>query len=273
MFDNLPPKPTCLVLFDGAGIASIGLRQAGFTTIGVEIDPVAYAFGEAILEADQLRGVSKTILGSVTDSYVRDLVATSTAVWASPPCQLHSSARNPGSSPGNYSEDFLEWSLNLAKEIHPKTMWVENVTRLGKGQNDWGKVYNARQFGTDQSRNRVVGGNYPPPKTIHPYSKRYPNVCPCVTATEFRGCASDTRRASRFYKRKLTLGEVAYHMDIPTWALTAMMFVDAGCKTPAQHVQAVYRAMGNGVPVKMAEAFGDAEMARINNQPEVAFRA
>jgi site-specific DNA-cytosine methylase len=80
-------------------------------------------------------------------------------------------------------------------------------------------------------------------------------VCPTITATEFKGCASDKRRASRFYGRKLTIEECAYHMgfDIPIeWYEPLPGF------TRAAWQRELYRAIGNGVPVYMARAFGEA---------------
>ena len=35
-------RPLAVVLFDGLGLASLGLRLAGFSTIGVELNPVAH---------------------------------------------------------------------------------------------------------------------------------------------------------------------------------------------------------------------------------------
>jgi len=135
------------------------------------------------------------------------------------------------------------------------------VLQYGKGLNDWGTCYNAAQFaGARQNRNRVVGGMYPAPAVQLNYRKvyRHLHLCPCVTATEYKGCATDTRRASRYFGRRMTLTEVAWHMgmerlpeywpDVPDWFEG----------TPGQWTQALYRALGNGVPVWMARAFGEA---------------
>ena len=81
-------------------------------------------------------------------------------------------------------------------------------------------------------------------------------MCPAITATEYKGCASDKRRASRFYGRRLTIQECAYHQGfvIPeAWYATPKEFKG----TPGQWKNQLYEAIGNGVPVYMAKAFGD----------------
>lgn len=121
--------------------------------------------------------------------------------------------------------------------------------------NDWGIRYNAAQFTQQpyQNRNRIIGGRFVKPATFHAYRKTFKGVCPCVTATEWKGCATDPRRASNFYKRKLTLTECAYHQgfEVPSgWSQPLPEF------TRAQWLNRQYQAIGNGVPVYMAYAFG-----------------
>lgn len=136
-------------------------------------------------------------------------------------------------------------------------LWVENVWVQEKQKNQWGKVYNAAQFLPTpiQNRNRVIGGKYPEPRVYHAYKKCFKNICPCVTASEYKGCATDKRRASRFYGRKLTVEECAYHMgfEIPKeWNTPIEGY------TESQWKKELYRAIGNGVPCYMAKAFGEA---------------
>lgn len=102
----------------------------------------------------------------------------------------------------------------------------------------------------------MIGGRYIKPKVFREYKKSHKDICPCITATEYRGSKSDKRRASRFYGRRLTLEECAYHQgfiipkewyDIPhDWS-----------GTKGQWNYNLYEAIGNGVPVYMSKAFGN----------------
>jgi site-specific DNA-cytosine methylase len=246
-----------LVLFDGAGLARKGLEAAGHTCVGIELDPVAHYLSQFVGNPYAL------IHADVTDPALRGLYFWADAVWASPPCQWLSAARTQGEPVSEFSQNLLEWSLNLPKHYpHLQAVWVENVLQYGKGLNGWGTVWNAAQFkGARQNRNRVVGGEYPAPAVEHEYRKAFKGMCPCVTATEYKGCGSDTRRASRFYGRRLTLEECAYHMGLSKvpagWEVVPEWFEG----TPGQWKQALYRALGNGVPVWMAKAFGEALQA------------
>lgn len=233
-------------LFDGAGLARLGLERAGHSVVGYELDPWKHHLSQCV-------GSGNCILADVRDV---DLSGFD-AVWASPPCQFRSSARTQGLPNSLYATDLVEWSLELPHDI----LWVENVTVQGAGQNDWGKVWNAAQFMhvPIQNRNRVIGGRYPDPIVFREWKKAYPGVCPCVTATEYKGCASDKRRASRFYGRRLTIKDCAYHQgfEIPD----AWLDVPQGWHgTETAWRNNIYEAIGNGVPVYMAEAFGRAAL-------------
>ena len=233
-------KVACL--FDGAGLARLGLEQAGHDVTGYELDPSKHALGQYV-------GSGRSILADVRDV---DLSGYD-AVWASPPCQIHSSARTQGAPTSAYAVDLLGWALALP---HP-VLWVENVTGMKRGANDWGTVWNAAQFGATplQNRRRVIAGRYPAPAADRPYQKVFEGICPTIVATEWKGCASDARRASRFYGRKLTVQECAYHQGFeipPAWYA-----VPEGW-TPARWMHNLYEAVGNGVPVFMARAFGEA---------------
>lgn len=228
------------VLFDGAGLARLGLEQAGHECIGVELDPWKHYLSEFV-------GKGQTILMDATKF---DLSGFD-AVWASPPCQRFSSARTQGDPISDYAGDFLDWALTLPHEI----LWVENVIPQGKVPT-WGIPFNAAQFLKEpiQNRNRMIGGRFKLPSVYAEYQKVFPNICPCITATEYKGCATDKRRASRYYGRRLTVEECAYHQgfEIPKeW-----YEIPEGL-TKGKWYQNIFEAIGNGVPVYMAKAFGE----------------
>lgn len=131
-----------------------------------------------------------------------------------------------------FSEDLIEWSLNLVKKYPEKIIWVENVTLQGKKGNDWGTIFNAAQFGEKpiQNRNRIIGGNYPKPNIKRDYQKVFKNICPCITATEYKGCASDKRRASRFYGRRLTIEEVSFIIHLSVLIIKDLKYQKNGMK-------------------------------------------
>ena len=267
-----PPSPvpavrshttTALVLFDGAGLARLGLERAGYACVGVELDPVMHHLGQYV-------GSGCCVLGDARDYALS--ACDFDAVWASPPCQRRSTAikdltrRNGLSQPG-YSDDLLDWCLtHISGKVD--TWWVENVTQQGAahGNNDWGSLYNAAQFMPDpiQCRNRIIAGCHPPPRTYRDYRRAYPSLglCPAITATEYKASgASDRCRASRFYGRNLTLDECAYRQGfvVPDeWNRLCNGESTALGLSAAKWRQACYRAIGNGVPVYMAKAFGDA---------------
>jgi hypothetical protein len=185
------------VLFDGAGLARLGLEQAGHDCTGFELNPIAHHLSQYV-------GSGNCILADVRDVDLSEY----DAAWQSPPCQWRSTARDITTRPvSKYSDDLLEWSLTIKERWpHLKVHWVENVLSHRAADNTWGKIYNAAQFLEEpiQNRNRVIGGEYPAPDTVWEYQKKFDGVCPCITATEWNGHANDTRRASRWYGRRLT---------------------------------------------------------------------
>lgn len=232
------------VLFDGAGLARLGMEQAGHNCIGFELDPWKHHLSQFV-------GSGNCVLEDVRNV---DL-SPYDAVWASPPCQQRSEARTQGAPTSAFADDLLNWSMALPTNV----LWVENVMTQTASKNNWGKPWNACQFlqAPIQNRNRMIGGRYKDPTVFRPYERAFPGICPCITASEYKGCASDSRRASRFYGRRITLAEAAYHQgfEMPKeWRNVPKEFQGASGKWK----QNLYEAIGNGVPVYMARAFGEA---------------
>lgn len=74
-------RPICLNVFCGAGGASVGLHRAGFEVTGCDIEPQPnYPFAYQHMDALEL-------LKSPEMSYFD-------FIWASPPCQRHSTLKN-----------------------------------------------------------------------------------------------------------------------------------------------------------------------------------
>ena len=232
------------VLFDGGGLARLGLELAGHICTGFELDPNKHYLSTMV-------GSGNCVLADAT---AVDLSGYS-AVWASPPCQWLSGARVAGDPISQYATDYLAWSLSLPHSI----LWVENVKQSSMLKlNYWGRLYNAAQFidPPRQNRNRVIGGRHRVPSLIRPYRRKYPNIPPCVTATEYKGGAAGKARASIFFGRRLTTDECAYLQGfrIPArWLVPPKDWFDTDIKWEHQ----IYEAIGNGVPVYMAQRFGE----------------
>jgi len=230
-----------LVLFDGAGLARLGLEQAGHECLGVELNPIMHQLSRSV-------GSGNVICADATKM---SLVGFD-AIWASPPCQVRSSARTQGAPVSEFAVDYLQWCLALPGEI----LWVESVRSQKVDENKWGKQWNAVQFLQTpiQNRNRIIGGRYRDPKVFHPLQKWYGqfDVPGAITASEYKGSASDTRRASRWYGRRLTLDECAYHQgfEIPGAWRESLEKKNVLKKD-------LYEAIGNGVPPFMSRAFGE----------------
>jgi site-specific DNA-cytosine methylase len=256
------------VLFDGAGLARLGLERAGHTCTGYEIDPAKHYLSQMV-------GSGNSVLADVRDV---DLSGFD-AVWASPPCQGRSKANTQATSEtrlSTYSDyaDLLAYSLSIpARFPNIKTLWVENVPGLSPKDNCWGSLYNAAQFleAPIQNRQRIIGGCFERPHTWRVFKPHYLedgwNICPTITASEYKGCASDKRRASGFYGRRLALRECAYHQGfaIPNGLLKSWFHLPAlenpktgEPYTEAQWRNVLYEAIGNGVPTYMSQAFGAA---------------
>ena len=231
------------VLFDGAGLARLGLEMAGHKCVGIELDYWKHYLSTWV-------GSGNCINDDVRNIDLKNF----DAIWASPPCQKRSDLNNTGKCVSKYSEDLLDWCLSLDKEI----IWIENVHQKKINGNDWGIKYNASQFTEEpiQNRTRIIGGRFKEPFVYREYKQRMIDVCPTITATEYKGGALDNGRASRFYGRRLTLEECAYHQGfkIPKgWWIMPNEFPD----TLLKWTHNLYEGIGNGVPVYMAKAFGE----------------
>lgn len=252
------------VLFDGAGLARLGLEQAGHTCTGFEIDPLKHHLSLMV-------GSGRCVLADVRDV---DLTPFD-AVWASPPCQKRSQANIFQLDDERYPlhDDLLEFSLGIQERYpHLRAVWVENVPAKSRALNAWGKRYNAAQFLEDplQNRVRVIGGKFQEPRIYRVCKLHYHydglHICPTITASEAKGGVGDFRRASKYYGRRISLEEAAYHQgfEIPRGLLKSWYHIPH-----FQHPRAnryftwrewrdiLYEAIGNGVPVYMARAFGE----------------
>lgn len=157
------------VLFDGAGLARLGLELAGHDCVGFELNPWKHCLSKFV-------GSGNCVLA---DAREVDL-APFDAVWASPPCQTHSIAATQGPPKdqiglGEFYSDgtLLAWSEQIEKDI----LWIENV--------DWHStrhlpIYNAAQFIDPpiQNRSRRMGGRYVAPNVLRPYKRAEPGICP-----------------------------------------------------------------------------------------------
>lgn len=263
---EMPVLLRVAVLFDGGGgLARLGLEKAGLQCTGYELNPVAHHLSTLV-------GSGRCVLADVRDVDLSEF----DAAWASPPCQRRSSARTQGDPAGPYSDDLLRWSLDLRKTWpNLRFLWVENVSTAFGRLPDWGTVYNAYQFGGQQNRNRIIGGDYPRPRVRRHWRKAYPGICPAITASEYKGCATDTRRASRFFGRRLTIQECGQQQgfEVPAgWFKPLPGYTYDGPQS-SWSIE-LYRAVGNGVPVYMAEAFGQAAVREvIHSQHQISSHA
>jgi site-specific DNA-cytosine methylase len=242
------------VLFDGAGLARLGLEQAGHECVGVELDYWKHYLSKFV-------GKGNCICGDATEFDLSDF----DAVWASPPCQFYSD-QNHGTVNINdkfKNPDLLTWSLKIKTPI----LWVENVINKHLV---FGQKYNAVQFlkVPVQQRRRMVGGSYKEPKVFRKYKAYYPEfkeICPpAVLASELKqGSRARTWKKERrkftrwyFYKkgRMPTIEDMAkaQGFKIPKeWYNIPDIF------TKSKWTILISQVIGNGVPVYMSKAFGE----------------
>jgi len=243
------------VLYDGAGLARLGLEQAGHFCTGFEIDPWIHYLSKFVGS------------GNCIQKDVREVDLSSfDAIWASPPCQERSQAAQLQNNPTQF--DQLQWCLNLLLEYPTKTIWIENVSST-KLNNSWGKKYNANQFTKPplQNRVRIIGGNYLAPKVFKDDAKNVDCICPTIMATEYKlagkSAAWDRNRAGRFFGRRLQVEECARFQgfEIPQeWYREPTEYKKNphyNGKTRMSWKQLLYKVIGNGVFVPMARAFGE----------------
>lgn len=235
------------VLFDGAGLARLGLEQCGHDCVGYEICPRKHQLSQYI-------GSGNCVMADVL-TIPNDTLKEYDAIWASPPCQFRSGAR-PNTSPTK-AVNLLNWCLKTLPYFNVP-YWIENVVSIGeRGNNDWGFIYNAAQFLEKpiQNRNRVIGGIHKLPKTFHPYKRVFPGISPCITATEYKARKTNTHldraRASRWHGHKLSIEECAYYQGLEIPEGWKKLLEKRGWS------KEIYEAIGNGVPVYMSKAFGE----------------
>ena len=197
------------------------------------------------------------------------------AIWASPPCQKFSSQNHGNAGDKKFSNSkLLDWSIELVGKYPNKIIWIENV-KSRVHDNSWGKLYNAIQFLETpiQQRVRLIGGNYKSPLVFKNFKHRYKefDVCPAVLASEYKqgGKArtpdKERRKATRWYNMKYnrtpTLLDMAYvqgfSIPVKWFDIPELLKENGRPYTKRQWDINICQAIGNGVPVYMAKAFGD----------------
>lgn len=82
-----PLKPVLLDVFSGAGGCAAGYERAGFSCVGIDVEPQPNYIGDQFIQADALR-----ILEMVAEGYEEwDNII---AIHASPPCQGYTTMNN-----------------------------------------------------------------------------------------------------------------------------------------------------------------------------------
>jgi site-specific DNA-cytosine methylase len=153
--------PVAVDLFAGAGGASLGLHQAGYTVVGFD-------HWQPAVDTHNANGLPAH-LHDLSDPERDHLIPECDLLWASPPCQPFSAA---GNQDGEFDDrDGFPWLLRIVARLLPPVVCVENVkgltfathaayfgrvlasfTRLGYRW-EW-KVLNAADYGVPQTRER-----------------------------------------------------------------------------------------------------------------------
>ncbi len=227
------------VLFDGAGLARLGLEQAGHQCTGFEISPLKHLLSLHVGSGNCVHADAREVDLSGFD-----------AIWASPPCQQRSVANTQHTISSPYADpSLLAWALTLPHDI----LWVENVPVSAQADR-WGKRWNAAQFLEQprQNRVRIVGGRHKLPEVYWEYRRFYKGLSHAIIAHEYGG-ADMNFTASQAFGRDLSIAECGYYqgLDIPE----AWYHVPEGVTGLRWRIN-IYEAIGNGVPVYMSYAFG-----------------
>ena len=259
--DMKPRKLNILVLFAGAGLATRGLLDAGHSCTDVEIDPAKSHLSRL------LNPEAKHIVSDVRDLDSK-YIASFDAVWASPPCQKRSDTNHNDLADAKYQhhDDLLNWALELPNSI----LWVENViSRTSRHSNKWGRRWNAAQFEHNprMMRRRLIGGCHRAPFSWRPYQDTYsyPHICPTPLASELghggmrKDRDKERRKFTRFYVEQVgrvpAIPDMAFRMGVN---VPYKWYRPLGGFTERQWIMQLSEAIGNGVPVYMARAFGEA---------------
>jgi len=158
----LPAVADAVVLFCGAGGSSLGLERAGWRTVGLDHWAPAVAVHRAAgMEAHG---------HDLADPDLDHLIARTSLLWASPPCQPFSAA---GSSRGEDDErDGWPWTLRIVARNLPDVVITENVAGMAHKPHrayflnvvagfealgyrcEW-RILNAADYGVPQVRRRL----------------------------------------------------------------------------------------------------------------------
>ncbi len=228
------------VLFDGAGLARLGLEQAGHQCTGFEISPLKHLLSLHVGSGNCVHADAREVDLSGFD-----------AVWASPPCQLRSVANTQHIASSPYADgSLLAWALALPHDI----LWVENVPVSAQADR-WGKRWNAAQFLEQprQNRVRIVGGRHKTPEVFWEYKRFYKGLVPCIICHEYIGVKGHFT-ASQALGRDLSIEECAYYQGL---TVPKSWYDVPDGVTGLKWRQNVYEAIGNAVPVYMARKFGE----------------
>ena len=252
--DYEPIKLKIAVLYDGGGLARKGLEDAGHECVGVELNPVKHKMSKYV-------GSGNSILANVLeldDSFYHQF----DAVWSSPPCQSYSDQKVDDKIGEFGNPECLPHSMTLAEKYpHLKAVWVENV--FSDFFIPHATRYNAAQFLSvpTQRRRRLIGGSYRKPKTLRPFKYDYVEfrriAPPACLASEIghgglsKNISDERRKFTRWYlqykKRRPTINDMAIAQGF--------IIPDEWSRFDDRQIS---QAIGNGVPVYMSRAFGEA---------------
>lgn len=245
-------KLNILVLYDGAGLARLGLEQSGHTCTGVELHPIKH-------EMSQFVGSGNSILGDVLD-LPDSFYEPFDAIWSSPPCQSYSDQKTDDKIGEYGNPECLPHSLELMERFPDKIIWIENV--VSNYFKQYGTHYNAAQFLQVplQRRRRLIAGNYKAPYVYRDFKydyKELQHVPPAVLAQEIgfgglhKNQQNERRKFTRWYLRHMNRKPNVLDMATSQGFIIPDEWVDFSEKQISQ-------VIGNGVPTYMSKAFGDA---------------